>query len=580
MRISYFLGIREPETHFLDVSVTIEGYPEEILQLTMPAWTPGSYTIRDFARNVRNMRARTNGTVLDMSKKDKSTWKVVTGRKSPVTVEYEVYADEAFPQTSHVDASHAFITGTSVFVYLEGYREQTVELTIEKPDGWRISTALDRITDNRYRATNYDILVDSPIEIGTHETLSFRVDGRDHEIALYGDFMGSREKLLQDVSSIVEAAQRIMGQLPYRRYLFIFHAIREFVTPYVGLEHAHSTAINFESGFLEDEKSYKTCLSVISHEFFHLWNVKRIRPTELVEPGFREEVYTHGLWFSEGVTDYYANILILRAGLITTQEFLDKMASEISSYRMTPGRRYYSAAESSFDSWIKYYRSSTGTVNSYVDYYLKGLLLGLMLSTEIINASRGSKSLDDLMRNMMEKYRRDGRGFSEKDLLQALREISGTDMTDWFRMYVKGRDEIPFESMLSSVGLILEKKPLKDGRRSTGLVLRKSGGKFLVSAVHEGTSSYEAGINAGDELVAAGGIRFNEKMTGTPVRERILQDLFQGGGEHVNLHVFRNGRIMEFQVKLPADPFETYALRESEENDERKNSMRAKLLSG
>ncbi|MHB8396855.1 MAG: M61 family metallopeptidase [Thermoplasmataceae archaeon] len=580
MKISYFLGMQNPETHYFRVRIVLEECPEEILLLTMPAWTPGSYVIRDFARNVRSLSASSNGYVLESSKKDKSTWKIMTGRKSPITVEYEVYADEDVPQTSHLDFSHALINGTSVFLYPEGYKEQTLELTLEIPPEWKVSSALEKISDHRFRATNYDILVDSPIEVGNHELLSFRVEGKDHEIAIHGKFMEDRENLVRDMTRIVEAYQKTMGQLPYRKYLFIIHLQNEG-NGYGGLEHSYSTVINYDANLIADKEGYREFLGVVAHEFFHLWNVKRIRPAELVQLNYREETYTPSLWFSEGITEYYASLTLLRSGILTEEEFLKKIAQNIRMYELIPGRKYYSAAEASFDAWIKLYKYSPNNINSYVSYYLKGMLIGMVLSRRIVSATRGNRSLDDLMRLMMEKYRKDGRGFTGKDIIQNLREVTGTDMSETFQQLVRSRDEIDFMSELASVGLSLEQVPADSKKVSTGIILKKSGEKFVIESLIEGTPAYSAGLNSGDEIVAVSGTRFTEAFTRKPLNRRIVTDnvLPDANGKAV-YHVFRKGELMSFVVDAAYDPFFTYSLKLSEEAADNVKAMRNRLLYG
>ncbi|MCL4328380.1 MAG: hypothetical protein M1151_05675 [Candidatus Thermoplasmatota archaeon] len=587
MKISYFLEINRPETHYVKIRITIDDYPEDILQLTMPAWNPGSYAIRNFSRNVRGLTASSNGSNLETSKKDKSTWKIMTGRRTPIQVQYEVYAAENIPPASYVDHSRATINGTSVFLYPEGYREQTVEITISGPPTWTISTALDKISEGRYRATNYDILVDSPIEIGRQTMYSFKVDGKDHEVAVYGNDIEDRDKFIQDIQKIVEAYLRVMGPLPYRRYLFIIHLIRNYSMKYWGLEHTYSTVINFNSALVKDKEGYAILLDVVSHEFFHLWNVRRIRPAEFSAINFKEEVYTPSLWFSEGVTEYYASLALLRSGLISETEYLKVMADSIRTYELLPGRKYYSAAEASFDAWIRYYARGVANdnVNSYTSYYLKGLLIGMILNLRILGLTRGEKSLDTLLRLMMEKYRRDGRGFTEKELVQNLKEVTGADLTDLIQSLVRRRDDIDFVSELKAVGLDL--KPVKNGEKriSTGLILRKSGENYFVNSVLEGTSAWESGLSPDDEIIAVGTTRFRETFTkkvmnGTLTADLTVDSVPPDSAGKIVYHVFRGEELLSFTIQASADPFFTYSLESVQDAPEPTVSLRKKFLYG
>ncbi len=580
MRLTYFLSIEEPQQHKARIQMAVSEITDGEITVTMPAWTPGSYLIRDFARNVRDFSATgADGTPLDSRKKDKSSWKINTGGNPDLKINYTIYADEFTVRSSHIDSSHAFVLGTSVFMYIEGYKDQAIELSIETPQGWNISTGLEKTSHNLYRAINYDVLVDSPIEIGTHQTGTFMVDGKEHEVALYGTFTGDFRKVLDDTMHIVEATIRLFEHAPYKRYVFIIHAYPGAIGN--GLEHGNSCAISFNSSSLLGGDEYTSFLHVIAHEYFHTWNVKRIRPVELGPFNYKEENYTQLLWFAEGLTDYFADIILLRAHKIDEKKYLERQGEYIKTLEFMPGSTT-SLQDSSFDSWIRLYKPSPDDVNSYISYYLKGNLVSLVLGIRIIGMSSGTKNLDQLMRILYEKFRKDGKGLTEKDILNALKEYTGADFSEFFANFVRGNKQIDFASELSKIGLKLEKKrsPRDMGEASwTGMVLKNENAVFTVSAVIAGKPAYLSGINAGDELVAFNGERFNAGFTGIFLKpKRITVDEFPVPGDTaVRISVFRRNILMHLEMRTEQRPADTYELVPEPESQETKKN-RDKML--
>ncbi|EQB70966.1 MAG: hypothetical protein AMDU1_APLC00043G0032 [Thermoplasmatales archaeon A-plasma] len=456
MKLQYLLEMDKPQTHFYGVTMSIDDFSEDNMLLIMPAWAPGSYEIYDFARFVRNLRAYSGSDQLDVQKKDKSTWKVNTKDIHSIKITYEVYANELSVHTSHVDSTHAFLNGTSVFLYVEGYKDQSLELVIKPFGNWKVSTGLEKLSDNRYRAVTYDILADCPLEIGEHRSLFFTVDGKEHEIVLYGRGNEDEEKLSSDVRKIVEQYAKIFGHLPYKRYVFIYHLVSE-EDQSGGLEHLNSTTIDIDRFTFSPFDKYKHFLSVTSHEFFHLWNVKRIRPIELGPFNYKEENYTTMLWIAEGFTNFYGYHVLMRAGLVDQKEYFRYLAENMRYHDFLPGSRNTSASESSFDAWIKLYRPTPNNINSYISYYLKGELLGFVLDSMIIDATHGAKSLDDMYRSLMEKYNKDGKGYTEKDIITTLKDVTGRDFSEFFAKYVREPGKLEFQDYLKPFGYSLRK---------------------------------------------------------------------------------------------------------------------------
>lgn len=575
MKLQYQLEIENPQTHFVKVILNIEDFAEDTLYATIPAWVPGAYEIYDFSRFVRNLHAFSENAELEVTRKDKSTWKIATKDIHSVSISYEFYANELSVHTSHVDSTHAYFNGVNLFMYLEGYKDQSVELQIKPYKDWKISTGLDKLSENRYRAINYDILADCPIEIGTHRSLFFTVDGKEHEIVLYGRGNEDEERLKSDLKKIVEGFLKIFGKLPYKRYVFIYHLFSGDGDVMGGLEHLNSTTIDVDNFVFSPESRYqRTFLSVTAHEFFHLWNVKRIRPVELGPFNYKDENYTNMLWMAEGFTNYYASLILMRTGLIDRKEYLRHLAEQMLLHDITPGSKITSAYESSFDTWIKLYKPTPNNINSYISYYLKGELLGFLLNTRIIEATGAAKSLDDVYRSLMDKYNKDGKGYTEKDVLSAIKDVTGTDFTDFYQAFIKTPGHIDFAEEVRRIGLKLDATYKKvEDRKVTekaylGMLIRDDGGKFVVSSVIEGSPSFTGGINPKDELIAVDGFKFTDRYL-KELREdmkRIKMDGFpdRKPGDSVGIDFFRRGRLMSLELKFAKAPPEVYEITEQE----------------
>jgi len=407
--IAFTVSMPKPHTHMLEVEVRVkrgagvEAPPAEVL--VMPVWTPGSYLVREFERHVQGFVAvDAKGGALQWEKINKNSWGVLTNGSREWRATYRVYANELTVRTNQLNSDHAFWNNAALLMYLEGFLNVPATLQILAPQPWKVATGLPAAPGpkNTFRAENFDILYDSPVEVSSFKTLSFDVKSVPHRIVIDGEGNYQPERTRRDVQKIVEASIELMGgEVPYRDYTFILH-LRANTGG--GLEHLNSTALGFRRFNFKPEAGYRSFLSLVAHEFYHLWNVKRIRPDALGPFDYTKENYTKLLWVAEGITSYYENIILRRAGLVTDKEFLAGAAKSFQDLQKIPGRKVMSAEEASFDTWIKYYRQDENSVNSQLDYYDKGAIIGLLLDLEIRRLSKGTKSLDDVMRHLYTEF--------------------------------------------------------------------------------------------------------------------------------------------------------------------------------
>jgi predicted metalloprotease with PDZ domain len=559
-RISYRLAMPEPHTHLFEVEMRLPGGGP--VELVMPSWTPGSYLMREFARHVQDFSAEAAGAPVRWEKRNKSTWRV-HAPEGELLVRYRVYANEPSVRTSHLDASHGYVNGASVFLFARGYEGDPVSLEIEAPRGWRATTSMDAEGPFRFTARDYDELVDSPIEIGEHELLEWEQEGIPHRYAIWGRGNYDPERLVADTRRIIAAESEMFGGLPYARYTFILHLLPEGRG---GLEHAASSSLQAGRWAFEGEP-YEDFLALVAHEFFHVWNAKRIRPEPLGPFDYTRENYTRDLWVVEGLTTYYTDLMLRRAGIITEERYLARLAESISRMQSLPGRRHQTLEASSFDTWIRFYRPDEHTPNAQVSYYQKGALVGLLLDLEIREASGGRHSLDDLMRTLWERYGSRDVGYPEemKAGVQAIaEELAGRSLDDFFAAYIWGTEELDHDRYLAAAGLTLTREPAPDesgtgngekGARPSdaaviesrlGARVRETNGRLLIANVLEGGAGWNAGLNAGDELLALDGLR----VASTAALAARLRELHDGDLAQVAL--FRRDELTT--VPVPAGP--------------------------
>lgn len=584
LEMSYRLSFPQPHTHLFEVAVTIGQVGGPTLDLCLPTWTPGSYLQREYARHVQDFAATdSQGQPLRWEKADKATWRVTTGASAAnprtVRVLYRVYANELQTQTSHLDADHAYFNGATLFMYVPGAKELPHRLKIEPPSGWQVTSPLGLApgADGYFTAPNYDVLVDSPTEVGTHRVINFEVRGKPHRIAIWGRFDFDERRLTGDLSKIIEEGARIFGGLPYDHYTFLVH-----LQPGTGggTEHLNSNVSQMPPDTFNTEAGYRRFLGLESHEYFHLWNVKRIRPLALGPFDYQRENYTRGLWVAEGITSYYGPLILRRAGLTGKSEYLEGLSRLISGYEQQPGRLKQSAETASFDTWIEQYRQDENSINTAMSYYTKGEILGLLFDLEIRSRTGGAKSLDDVMRRLLENHGLPKPGFTDAQLKAALEDAAGGDLTDFWNRYVSGFEEIDFARHFQQVGLQLVKAyqpgtPYANSRQdrpgTLGIRIRPQGDRVTITNVLAGLPGYESGLNAGDELVAIDGQKVD---AGNGPRR--INDLREG--QRVVITVFRREQLRNFEMTAALKPFDRYVIGDSQDAPADKIALRRQWL--
>lgn len=567
--IRFAVRVPDPHAHLFCVTMEIDGLSPTCEELTvcMPVWTPGSYLVREYARHVQGFGATdAHGARLATAKVDKARWRIATKGARSVSVRYDVYAHDISVRTNHLDDSHGFFTGAALFMYPEGRLGERVEVTVEPPPGWKVHCSLDAVEGgaNRWHAPDFDVLLDSPVEMGTGAELAFEVDGIPHRVVFWGQGNYNPERVVADLTRIVEVHARMFGGLPYKRYLFIVHLTDN---GFGGLEHLNSTVLLYPRlGFSMNDPASSTVegrylefLRLACHEHFHVWNVKRIRPAVLGPFDYQNENYTRELWSIEGVTSYYDTLSLLRAGIMDARKYLESLGERVRMLHDVPGRRLHSLEDASFDAWIKYYRPDENTNNSSVSYYVKGELVALLLDLWMREKTAGMRSLDDVMVHLWRHmFLADGSGYNEGAYEGLVRELSSADPSEFFDRYVRGCEELDWAGALVAVGLEMSGVH-KSGKAANwlGVQLRWTEGRSVVSFVPSAGPGHTGGLYAGDELVAIETMRITESGFADTLARF-------APGERVRVHLFRRGTLVEREVRLGTSPPDLYRVRRVE----------------
>ena len=550
--IRYVLTFPAPHTHYVEVEASIPaGGPT--VELMMPVWTPGSYLVREYARHVEAVAARDEaGGPLAVEKSAKNRWRIQSGGRPRVTVTYRVYGREMSVRTNWIDAGFALINGAPTFLTVAGELARPHEVTVTLPPAWtQAQSALPPLPGppHRFRAPDYDTLVDSPMVLGNPSVYEFFVDGKPHALVNVGEagvFDGTRAA--RDLEQVVLEHRRMWGTLPYERYLFL-NMITEAGG---GLEHASSSVLMTSRWATRTRKAYVSWLQLASHEFFHAWNVKRLRPVELGPFDYERENTTRSLWVVEGITDYYGDLAVHRAGLADQKEFLEALSDSVKTLQTTPGRQVQAIELSSYDAWVRHYRPDENSPNVAVSYYTKGYVLAWLLDARIRELTKGAKSLDDVMRTAYGLYS-GARGYTQQEFQAVAEQVAGVSLTDFWAQGVSGVAELDYARALATLGLRFKPvEPPKDGEKDgpkahLGAVTRTENGRLLVSQVPRGTPAFEAGLNVEDEIVGVDDFRVQADQWSSRLEQ-------YRPGDAISLLVARRGRFERLTATLGVAP--------------------------
>lgn len=546
-KIQYALRMSKPQNHYFEVEMEISEFKAGDLTVKIPVWAPGSYLVREFSKNVNLVRAfDEKGGALKVGKTSKNAWKVTTGKAKKVRVQYEVYAFELSVRTSFLDLTHGFVSSSGVFCYLDGHKDKSGTVTIYPHADFKvITTPLEKTAEQKsgersetFQFPNYDVLVDSPFEIGNQEVFDFTVGDTKHKVAIFGTGNYDIDELKADMSHIVKAENEVFaGKNPNKNYTFIIHNV---VNGQGGLEHANSCVLSVNRWTYGS--SYKDFLSLVAHEYFHLWNVKRIRPIQLGPFNYDEENYTSLLWVMEGFTSYYDELLLVRAGYYTKDEYLRKLQGTLNYVEGSVGSRVQPVAHSSYDAWIKGYRPNENSANTGMTYYSRGAVLAAYLDAVIIDKFNGTKCLDNFMQYLYEEfYIKKNRGFTEVEFQDALEKFVGQDMDYFFDKYVNGTEIPNYKEVFGKIGVDV----IYTGKATTsfGASLSQEGGSCIVKGIRAGSAAETAGLSVGDEIIAADGMRVDNSAV-----ESYVGSL--GEGETCKLLIARDEVMMELTVQM------------------------------
>jgi predicted metalloprotease with PDZ domain len=567
MSLKYIISIPDPTKREIHVRLSVKSGADGLI-MRLPAWIPGSYMIRDFSRHIVEIRATDfAGRHLQIEKIDKHSWRIAANEEE-IRVDYIVYANDLSVRGAHVDNTHAFFNGASLYLSVDGLQHLPHQVTILQPNAeryanWQVATTLPALSVDdkgygQYEAQDYESLIDYPVEIADLSTAEFAVNGIEHRIAIYGRHHCDFTRLSDDLEKICGRHVQLFGELPLQQYLFLITAVGE---DYGGLEHRDSTSLICKRDDLPvDEEQqpsdgYRRFLGLCSHEYFHLWNVKRIQPLKLKESLLDREAYTSLLWAFEGITSYYDDLALLRSGIISLKSWLELVTQTITRVMRSKGRHRQSVADSSFDVWTKFYKQDENASNAIISYYAKGALIAFGLDMTLRQRSQDRISLDDLMRLLWQRHGKTGVGVGEDDIQRLAEELLCESLDDFFNSYVYGVEELPLESWFAQIGIGYQLRAAKK-LEDTGKVYtsepemnqavpvlggrtadHQSGVKLL--SMTSGGAAQQSGLIAGDVIIAVDGL----KVTHKNIEQRTAR---LPPGEATTIHAFRRDELMEF----------------------------------
>ncbi|MBT9582178.1 M61 family metallopeptidase [bacterium] len=563
--VTYRLSFAAAQNHYVDIEAQIPTHGAAEVELFLPVWTPGSYMVREYSRQLEGLQATgPDGKPLVVEKTRKNRWLIRSGNGASITVKYRVYCREMSVRNCWVESDFALLTGAQLFLAPVGQLQRPFRVEVQLPGGWkRVETGLaPGATANQFVAGDFDELIDCPMALGNPSVYDFKVGGVAHRLVNEGEggvWDGPRSA--KDVEKIVGVVHQMWGEVPYAKSAPHSYTFINLLTQTGGgLEHKNSTVLMSSRWSQRARHDYLNWLSLVAHEFFHAWNVKTLRPVALGPFDYENEVYTPSLWVAEGLTAYYDNLLVRRAGFSSHKEYLESLSKDIESLQTTPGRLVQPLGSSSYDAWIKFYRPDENSANTGVSYYTKGSLVGLLLDARIRQLTDGKRSLDDVMRRAYKLYS-GPKGYSESQFRAVAEEVAGASLKEFFANYVDGLLELDFKPLLSFYGLRFKavdaKKENKDPEAGwMGGSYSVANGRLLVTAVKRATPAFEAGLNVDDEILAV-----NDYRVPADKVERLDDRLKQySPGATVSLLVARREKLTRLNVRLRKKPAESWQL--------------------
>jgi predicted metalloprotease with PDZ domain len=579
--IQYRLSFRQAATHRVEVEASIPTDGAKSIRLMMPVWTPGSYLIREYARHVETIAARdsTSNQPLKLVKVDKNHWQVDCEGVQGVVLDYVLYGREMGVRTNWIENEFAFLTGAATFLTREDALDRPHIVRIDAIPEWtHVATSLKPLETRdpwTRRASDYHELVDSPIVLGNLDIQSETVGGATHHLASLGtDSMWDTRGAMKDVAKIVAIEQEFWGETPYQEYWFLNLATESGG----GLEHDNSCVLMTSRWTQRQKSKYVDWLSLVSHEFFHVWNVRRLRPRALQNYDYNNEQYMRELWVAEGLTSYYDNLFVVRAGLCTPGEYLERVSKDIQTVENSPGRLVQNLEDSSFDTWIKFYRPDENANNARISYYVKGSLVGLLADAEIRLATDNNKSLDDCMRLLWQRHRTGG--YTNADVEAILIEVGGEPIRGWLGSKLSETTELDYSRLLACYGLQWKEKnsesaaPPPATPAMLGMEISNQSGKAMVDKVAVGGGAAAAGIQSGDEWIGWDGYRV------TPEQWSDRLGLYRAG-DRVVATIARRGKLLQVPVEIPfAKPPSWNLVRSESPNEKQQERWRSWLEKG
>ncbi|MFV2061819.1 MAG: M61 family metallopeptidase [Gammaproteobacteria bacterium] len=596
--VRYTVNCKSHEAHLFEITCTIETPNPDGQIISLPNWIPGSYMIRDFSKNITEIHAKNHSGELTLQKINKNTWQCAKSTSS-IIIRYTVYAFDLSVRSAHLDTSHAFFNGTSVFMMVQGFENSPCSVDIIQPTdshykNWKLATTLS--SDNpgnydfgEYYANDYDELIDHPVEMGDFSVIKFKPKNIDHEIVLTGRHTTNQKRLADELTKICETHIDLFGEFPdIKRYLFLTMVVSN---GYGGLEHRASTSlvcsrkdlINADSS--KTSKEYRQFLALCSHEYFHTWNVKRIKPSAYLPYNLDNEVYTQQLWAFEGITSYYDELALARSAVITTDSYLELLSQTITRVWRQYGRLTQSVAESSFDAWTKFYKQDENAPNAIVSYYTKGTLIAFALDLTIRAETENALSLDDIMRHLWQEYGKKKIGLKEAEIEKIISKLTNIDFTDFFNRYLYGTEDLPLADLFNNVGIDIKFRAAENqtdlggkdvsekslNKVSLGIKTKTLNNRAIIQHVINNSCGQQAGLSSGDELVSFDGLKVTTSNLTALLSEYVIND-------KIEIYAFRRDELMKFDVILTAAPLDTCVLSINANASKEQNAFRSLWL--